>query len=60
MRGKNSKWSEKNKTLAETLEKRGVMTDFGRAKTEEARKSGQWDASKPPVVTNEEISALAD
>ena len=31
-RRKDSKWSEKNKALAEDLEKRGLMTDFGREK----------------------------
>ena len=58
MRRKNSKWSEKNKVLAEKLEKEGIMTDLGRAKIEEAKENGQWDAPKPPAVTDEEISAL--
>lgn len=31
-RREKSKWSEKNKALAESLEKRGLMTDFGREK----------------------------
>lgn len=60
MRGKNSKWSEKNKTLAETLEKQGAMTDYGRAKIEEARKNGQWDAPKSPAITDEQIEVLFD
>lgn len=58
LRRKNSKWSEKNKALALRLEKRGVMTDYGRAKIEEARKNGQWDAPKAPVVTEEQIALL--
>lgn len=37
----------KNKALTKSLEERGFMTDFGRRKIEEARKNGQWDASKP-------------
>ena len=30
VRGKNSKWSDNNKAIAEELEKQGVMTDYGR------------------------------
>ena len=39
-----SKWSDKNKKLVQSLEERGLMTDFGRKKIEEAKKNGQWDA----------------
>ena len=60
LRRKNSKWSEKNKTLAKTLEEQGIMTDIGRSKIEEAKKNGQWDAPKPPAITDEEISSLTD
>ena len=37
MRREKSKWSQKNKTLAKSLEKRGLMTDFGRKKIAEAK-----------------------
>lgn len=58
-RRKNSKWSEKNKALAENLEKRGLMTDFGRTKIEEAKKNGQWDsAGKPSEITDEQIETV--
>ena len=60
MRRKNSKWSEKNKKLAEKLEKQRVMTDYGRAKIEEAKINGQWDAPEPPAITDEQIAALSD
>ena len=30
LRRENSKWSEKNKALAQKLEERGLMTEFGR------------------------------
>ncbi|MCQ4872641.1 YdeI/OmpD-associated family protein [Butyricimonas paravirosa] len=56
LRRDNSKWSEKNKALIEQLEKRGIMTDYGRKKIEEARKNGQWDAPKAPVVTEEQVT----
>ena len=58
MRREKSKWSEKNKTLTQSLEERGLMTDFGRAKIEEAKQHGQWDAPKPAAVTEEQIAAL--
>ena len=57
-RGK-SKWSEKNKALAESLEERGLMTDFGRRKIEEAKANGQWDAPKAPAVTEEQIASVS-
>ena len=60
MRRKNSKWSEKNKALVETLEKQGVITGYGRTKIEEAKKNGQWDKPKPPVITDEQIATLSD
>lgn len=59
MRRENSKWSEKNKALAKSLEERGLMTDSGRRKIEEARKNGQWDAPKPAAITGEQIARLA-
>ncbi len=60
LRREKSKWSEKNKALAEDLEARGLMTDFGREKIEEARKNGQWDAPKPEAVTEEQIACVAE
>ena len=59
-RRENSKWSEKNKALVESLEKQGIMTDYGRAKIEEAKRNGQWDAPKPTTVTDEQIGLLSD
>ena len=59
-RRKNSKWSEKNKALVETLEKQGIMTDYGRARIEEAKNNDQWDAPKPPAITDDQISELSD
>lgn len=54
-----SKWSEKNKTLAKSLEERGLMTDFGRKKIEEAKQNGQWDAPDLMRVAEEEIAVLS-
>lgn len=60
MRRVNSKWSEKNKALVKSLEERGLMTDFGRKKIEEAKKNGQWDAPKPAAITEEQIAGLSE
>lgn len=55
IRRENSKWSEKNKALAEQLEQQGKMTDYGRRKIRDAKKNGQWDAPKPSAITEEHI-----
>lgn len=60
LRRANSKWSEKNKLLVKTLEERGLMTDFGRAKIEEAKSNGQWNAPKSAEITEEQIACLED
>ncbi len=59
MRREKSKWSEKNKALAETLEERGLMTDFGRKKIQEAKENGQWNAQNSMAVTEEQIAVLS-
>ncbi|MDE7194908.1 MAG: YdeI/OmpD-associated family protein, partial [Oscillospiraceae bacterium] len=48
-----------NKSLVKRLEERGLMTDHGRKKIEEAKKNGQWDAPKPAEITEEDISRLS-
>lgn len=58
-RRENSKWSEKNKALVQSLEERGLMTDFGREKVQIARDNGQWDAPKAAPVTAEDIARVA-
>lgn len=57
-RREKSKWSEKNKALAESLEARGLMTEFGRAKIEEAKQDGRWYAPKPAAVTEEDVAQV--
>lgn len=58
-RRRNSKWSEKNKDLTCVLEKRGLMTDFGREKIDEAKRNGQWDAPKAETISDGHIASLA-
>lgn len=49
----------KNKALVRKLEARGMMTDFGRKKIEEAKANGQWYAAQPVPVTEEQINRLS-
>lgn len=58
-RREKSKWSEKNKALVQSLEEWGLMTDFGRAKIEEAKKNGQWNAPNPTAVTEGQIAEVS-
>ena len=59
LRKNNSKWSLKNKELVQNLEKRGLMSDYGREKIKEAMQNGQWDnATKPSDITEEQIMSL--
>lgn len=59
-RRKNSKWSKRNIAIVERLEKQGMMSDYGRAKIEEAKSSGQWNKPETPSITNEQIEVLSD
>ena len=58
-RREKSKWSEKNKALVKSLEERGLMTDPGRKKIEEAKRNGQWDAPDLMAVAEKEIAVLS-
>lgn len=59
LRRGNSKWSEKNKALAAHLEQQGIMTNYGRAKIEEAKQNGQWSMEKPVPISEDQISLVA-
>ncbi|MDE6923039.1 MAG: YdeI/OmpD-associated family protein [Oscillospiraceae bacterium] len=58
MRRENSRWSAKNRALAQSLEQRGLMTDFGREKIRRAQENGQWSAPDPMAVTPEQTAVL--
>ena len=58
-RRKTSKWSAKNRALAEALERQGRMTEAGLEKMAQARKDGRWDVPEPPAVTQEQIDDLS-
>lgn len=59
-RAASSNWSEKNRKLAEQLESRGLMTDFGRAKMEAAKQNGCWDAPKPEPLSDEMLGQFEE
>lgn len=58
-RREKSRWSEKNKTLAAILDKRGLMTDFGREKIAEAKANGMWEVLDLMKLTDEQIEVLS-
>lgn len=59
-RSDTSNWSDKNKSLIEKLEAAGLMTDYGRAKVETAKKNGCWNPVKPNPLTDEQIKQFED
>ena len=60
IRRKGSRWSEKNKNLVKELESKGLMTDFGRIKIEEAKKNGMWDALKPEPISEDQVQMFTE
>lgn len=59
-RRKGSKWSEKNKGLANKLIKEGEMLQSGLAAIEQAKIDGTWDAPKAEPISDEQISILTE
>ena len=60
MRSKKSKWSKKNKSIANDLINQGLMTQYGYAKIEDAKRNGMWDAPPPAKISDAEIGMLID
>lgn len=60
IRRKGSKWSDKNKSLVKELESKGLMTDYGRIKVEEAKKNGMWDAPKLESISEKQEQMFAE
>lgn len=50
-----SKWSVKNKELAQTLMEKGLMTRQGLEAIERARENGFWDNAKRIIISDEQI-----
>ena len=55
-----SKWSVKNKELAQTLIKKGLMTREGTEAIERARKNGLWDNAERLLIKDEQIKILTE
>jgi uncharacterized protein YdeI (YjbR/CyaY-like superfamily) len=54
-------WSIKNKKIIETLETKGLMTDFGRAKIAAAKQDGTWNlADTKPTLTKAQMCRFED
>lgn len=60
MRSKKSKWSEKNKTIVNDLINQGLMTKYGYAKIEDAKRNGMWDVPPLAKIAQAEIEILID
>lgn len=54
-RRKTSRWSEKNRGIAQKLQKNGQMTPAGEAAIAIAKQNDMWETPKPPAATPEEI-----
>lgn len=50
-----SKWSEKNKKIAQTLIEQGLMTESGHQAIDNAKRNGCWDNKPRLIIDNEEI-----
>ncbi len=55
-----SKWSAKNKELAQTLIEKGLMTRPGLEAIELARKNGAWDNAKRLLIDDEQIQLFKE
>ncbi|MDT3696233.1 MAG: YdeI/OmpD-associated family protein [Ignavibacterium sp.] len=55
-----SKWSIKNKKLAQTLIENGIMTQQGLEAIDRAKKNGSWDNAKRILITDEQIKKFME
>lgn len=55
-----SKWSVKNKELAQTLMEKGLMTQHGLDAIERARKTGSWDNAQRILINDEQIETFKE
>ncbi len=55
-----SEWSAKNIALVEKLEAAGKMTEFGRAKVEEAKREGRYQPKERLEITKEHVDEFAE
>jgi len=55
-----SKWSVKNKELAQALTEKGLMTRQGLEAIERARKNGSWDNAERILIDDEQIQTFKE
>jgi len=55
-----SKWSDKNKKLAQALMGKGLMTQQGLEAIERAKKNGSWDDAKRILISDEQIEMFKE
>jgi uncharacterized protein YdeI (YjbR/CyaY-like superfamily) len=55
-----SKWSVKNRELAQTLIEKGLITRLGLEAIENARKNGSWDNAGRPLIDDEQIEMFRE
>ncbi len=55
-----SKWSVKNKKLAQALMEKGLMAHQGLEAVERARKNGSWDNAKRILINDEQIQVFKE
>jgi uncharacterized protein YdeI (YjbR/CyaY-like superfamily) len=55
-----SRWSDKNKKIAEGLIEKKLMTKLGEKAIETAKQNGTWDAPKRDPITDEQVKAFAE
>lgn len=58
-RRKKTEWSAKNISLVEMLEASGRMTNYGRAKIEEAKRNNCFQAKKRPEINDSHIKEFS-
>lgn len=57
-RRKGSKWSERNRSVANRLIENGKMTESGMTVIERARRDGTWDVPKQEPISEGQIDVL--
>jgi len=59
-RRKGSKWSERNRAIAERLIQEGKMAEPGLLAIERAKKEGTWDTPKAAPISDEQVAILVE
>ncbi len=59
-RRKDSRWSVRNREIAERLINSGRMTEYGMAAIEQAKNTGNWDLPERQTATDEQVEILIE